>query len=99
MTIGTVVTKSQLDGEMGANALALRKDFRIAAEKRRYFLATPDAKLVALGYSDGTGANPVNEIAIIKSAYADLEAAYNAMVAANQWFNVDQLAGTGQTSS
>jgi hypothetical protein len=97
MTIGFVVTKQQLDGEMGANALALRHDFRIALEKRHFLLITSDVQLKALGYSDGTGTNPINEIAIVKSAYADLEAAYNAMVAANQWLNVDQLAGTIQT--
>jgi hypothetical protein len=90
MSIGFVVTKQQLDGEMGANALALRHDFRIALEKRHFFVITPDATLVALGYTAA-------EVATIKSAYADLEAAYNAMVAAGQWLNVDQLAGTIQT--
>lgn len=94
MTIGIVTTKPQLDAELGDIVVQLRKTFGRVERMRHVMVITPDATLKAMGYLDGTGApGEVNEIAIVKSAIADLEAARLLMDTNGSWLNADQLAG------
>lgn len=65
MSIGQTVAKPILDELMGTNALNLLRELRKVDEIRAYLLATPDADLVAMGYTSG-------EVATFKSAYADV---------------------------
>lgn len=91
MTIGTTVSKVQLDERAGQIAIDLIRAFREVAELHRYLLITSDADLVAKGYSDGAGANPVNEVAILKSAFADADSARTTFETLRA--NLDQVAG------
>lgn len=100
MTIGLSLTKQQLDTDFGQAALALRNALRRIEELHHFCLITPDSTFKTLGYSDGTGTNPVNEIAIIKSAFTDgdtlngLAVGTGTLAAAqNLLANLDQLAG------
>lgn len=95
MTIGLAsnTTKGSVDADIGQAALALRKAFAQIEELRHYCLITPDATLVALGYTQA-------EVAIIKSAFADGDTLFQVATGAaslptptNLLANLDQLAG------
>lgn len=95
MTIGlaATLTKATLDTDFGNVALALRKVLGQLEELRHYCLITPDATLVALGYTAA-------EVAIIKSAFADGDTLFQIATGAaplaaatNLMANLDQLAG------
>lgn len=90
MTIGRTVSKTELDQDMGDLAVDLIRAFRKVEELHRYLLITPDAALVAKGYTDGTGGT-VNEVAIIKSAWTDMDTARATWQGLR--VNLDQLAG------
>jgi len=94
MAIGIVTTKAQLDAELGDIVFQLRKVYGRVERMRHTMVITPDAKLVAMGYLDGTAApGDPNEVAIVKSAIADLEAARVLMDTNGSWVQADQLVG------
>ena len=64
MSIGLVVNKGQLDNVVGILARNLKITFDDVVNLNIYLVATADADLIALGYTS-------NEVATIKSAYAD----------------------------
>jgi hypothetical protein len=70
MSIGITVGKSEIDSRMGQLARDYQKVFRDLAILKSYFDATADPTLVALGYTAG-------EVAILKSAIADLNQLYD----------------------
>lgn len=93
MSIGLVTTKQNLDNDIGLVSLALRNAFRRIEQLRHYFLITPDATLVALGYTQA-------EVTTIKSAFVDGDTlrliweGTNALPVAQDFrVNMDQLAG------
>ncbi len=65
MSVGLPVTKSEIDTRAGDIARAFQNNFIDVATLQTYLASTPDADLVALGYTSG-------EVATIKSAFADL---------------------------
>lgn len=98
MTMGLPVTKAQLDNDFGATALGLRRSLNRIEELHHYLVITPDATLIALGYTAG-------QVATIKSAFSDGDTINNLAtgnatlaVATNLMANLDQLAGDLLTS-
>ena len=65
MSVGLPVTKSEIDIRAGDIARAFQKNFEDVVTMQTYLEATPNADLVALGYSD-------QEVATLKTAFADL---------------------------
>lgn len=70
MSIGIVTTKGEIDSRMGQLARDYQKVFLDLSVLKTYFDATADPTLVALGYTAG-------EVAILKSAIADLNQLYD----------------------
>lgn len=70
MSVGILTTKGEIDSRMGQLARDYQKVFRDLAILKSYFDATTDPTLVALGYTAG-------EVAILKSAIADLNQLYD----------------------
>lgn len=66
MSVGMPVTKGDVDSQAGQVTLQLREAFRAVAMFRTWLAATPDADLVAMGYTSG-------EVATLKSALNDLD--------------------------
>lgn len=65
MSVGLPVTKSEIDTRAGDIARAYQKSFEDVATMQTYLEATPNADLVALGYTD-------QEVATLKTAFSDL---------------------------
>jgi len=65
MAVGLAVTKGEIDARSGDIARAFQKNFEDVATLQTYLEATPNADLIALGYSD-------QEVATLKTAFADL---------------------------
>lgn len=65
MSVGLGVTKNELDGRAGDLARSFQRSFQQVATLKSYLDATPDAELVALGYTQ-------NEVAVMKTAISDL---------------------------
>ena len=65
MSVGLPVTKTEIDARSGDIARAFQKNFEDVVTMQTYLEATPNADLIALGYTDG-------EVAIIKTAFTDL---------------------------
>ena len=65
MSVGLPITKSEIDSRAGDTARAFQRAFADVATLKGYLDATPDADLVALGYTAG-------EVATLKTAWADL---------------------------
>jgi hypothetical protein len=65
MSVGLPVTKAEVDTRAGDIARAFQRSFEDVLTMQTYLEATPNADLVALGYSD-------QEVATIKTAFADL---------------------------
>ena len=70
MSIGIVVVKGEIDSRMGQLARDYQKLFSDMLILKSYFDSTLDATLVGLGYTAG-------EVAILKSAIADLNQLYD----------------------
>ena len=66
MSVGLPVTKSEIDTRAGDIARAFQKQFEDVATMQGYLLQTPDADLVALGFTS-------DEVTSLKSAFTDLE--------------------------
>ena len=66
MSVGFTISKGEIDTRMGDLSRSFQKLFRDEVVLKDFFDATVDADLQALGYS-------VNEVAILKSAIADLD--------------------------
>jgi hypothetical protein len=66
MSIGlnAVMTKATLDNDVGRTASMFHEAFERIRRHRHFFVITPDATLVALGYTAA-------EVATMKSAFAD----------------------------
>jgi hypothetical protein len=64
--IGIAVNKADLDKLTGETAQALNEAFKNVRDIQIYLLATSQASLNGLGYTD-------QEVATLKSAYADLD--------------------------
>lgn len=65
MSVGLPVTKNEIDTRAGDIARAFQKQFEDVATMQSYLLATPDADLVALGFTS-------DEVAALKTAFTDL---------------------------
>lgn len=65
MAVGLAVTKGEIDARTGDIARGFQRTFEDVLTMQAYLDATPNADLVALGYSD-------QEVAVIKTAFADL---------------------------
>ena len=65
MAVGLGVTKQEIDARAGDTARAFQKQFDDVATMKGFLDATPNADLVALGYTD-------SEVATLKTAWADL---------------------------
>lgn len=65
MSVGLPVTKTEIDTRAGDIARAFQKSFEDVLTMQTYLEATPNADLVALGYTD-------QEVATLKTAFADL---------------------------
>lgn len=83
---GIPVTKTQLDDKVGQTALTLKKAYDDAVDINTYLVATPDADLIALGFTQA-------DVTLIKSAYADL--AYQKTTAFDSSTFVKKLWGLG----
>lgn len=70
MAIGIIATKGEIDSRMGQLARDYQKLWRDLAILKAYFDATANGTIEALGFSAG-------EVAVIKSAIADLDQLYN----------------------
>jgi hypothetical protein len=66
MSVGFVVSKSEIDSRMGTLARTFQQVFRDEVVMKGYFDSTADTDLQALGYS-------VQEVATLKSAINDLD--------------------------
>ena len=66
MAIGLSASKADIDAQAGNTALTVREAFRTVQVFQAWLAATPDANLVALGYTAG-------EVATLKSAFTDLD--------------------------
>lgn len=66
MSVGIQVTKGEIDSRVGQIARDFQKLFRDLPILKNFLDATPDADLIALGYTAG-------EVATIKTAINDLE--------------------------
>jgi len=65
MSVGLPVSKSEVDNRAGQIAKSFQKAFNDVATMQSYLVQTPNADLVALGYTD-------QEVATLKTAYTDL---------------------------
>ena len=65
MSVGLAVTKAEIDARAGDLARAFQKSFEDVATLQGYLEQTPNADLIALGYTD-------QEVATLKSAASDL---------------------------
>lgn len=65
MAVGLPVTKDEIDTRAGDVARNFQRQFENVVTMQEYLLATPEADLIALGYTP-------NEVAVIKTAFADL---------------------------
>lgn len=65
MAVGLAVTKAELDSRAGDIARRFQQSFDDVATMQGFLDATPNADLVALGYTD-------QEVATLKTAWADL---------------------------
>ena len=65
MSVGLPVTKDEVDTRSGDIARAFQRAFADVLTMQGYLAATPNADLVALGYTD-------QEVATLKTAYVDL---------------------------
>jgi len=65
MSVGLPVTKQEIDTRAGDLARAFQDHFGDVGTLQMYLEATPNADLVALGYTD-------QEVATLKTAFADL---------------------------
>jgi hypothetical protein len=66
MSVGFVVSKSEIDSRMGNLARTFQQIFRDEVVMKGYFDSTVDADLQALGYTP-------QEVSVLKSAIADLD--------------------------
>jgi hypothetical protein len=65
MSVGLPVTKAEIDTRAGDLARAFQDHFADVATMQTYLEATPNADLIALGYTD-------QEVATLKTAFTDL---------------------------
>ena len=65
MSVGLPVTKQEIDTRAGDIAREFQRNFTDVATLQMYLEATPNADLVALGYTD-------QEVATLKTAFVDL---------------------------
>jgi monomeric isocitrate dehydrogenase len=65
MSVGLPVTKSEIDSRSGDIARTFQKSFEDVFTMQGYLEQTPNADLIALGYTDA-------EVAQLKTAFADL---------------------------
>jgi len=65
MSVGLAVTKNEIDTRSGDLARTFQRLFEDVVTLQGYLSATPDADLIALGYTGG-------EVATLKTAAADL---------------------------
>jgi hypothetical protein len=66
MSVGLPVTKSEIDSRAGDIARRFQQSFEDVLTMQMYLVATVNADLIALGYTD-------QEVAVLKTAFADLE--------------------------
>jgi hypothetical protein len=66
MSVGLAVTKQELDTRAGDISRQFQRSFDDVLVLQGFLLATPDADLIALGYT-------ADEVASLKTAFADLE--------------------------
>jgi hypothetical protein len=78
MSVGLPVTKDELDARAGDIARQFQRSFSDVVTLQEYLVATPDADLIALGYTDA-------EVASLKTAFTDL------MQLANLWIGAEAL--------
>lgn len=65
MAVGLTVTKNEIDARAGDLARAFQKNFEDVATLQGYLTSTPEADLVALGYTP-------EDVATLKTAIGDL---------------------------
>jgi hypothetical protein len=65
MSVGLGVTKSEIDIRAGDLARAFQKQFGDVVTLQSYLVATPEADLIALGYTS-------QDVAVLKTALSDL---------------------------
>ena len=65
MSVGLAVTKAEIDTRAGDLARAFQRNFEDVATLQGYLEQTPNADLIALGYTD-------QDVATLKSASSDL---------------------------
>jgi len=65
MSVGLPASKQEIDARSGDIARGFQKAFDDVATMKGYLDATPEADLVALGYT-------AQEVAIVKTAWSDL---------------------------
>ncbi|HMF95107.1 MAG TPA: hypothetical protein VKE96_12465 [Vicinamibacterales bacterium] len=65
MSVGLPVSKQEIDTRSGDIARAFQRNFEDVLTMQTYLEATPNADLVALGYTD-------QEVAVLKTAFSDL---------------------------
>ena len=66
MSVGLAVTKQEIDTRAGDIARRFQQQFEDVVTMQSFLTATPNADLVALGYTD-------DEVASLKTAFADLQ--------------------------
>jgi len=95
MSVGLPVTKDEIDARAGDISRAFQRLFGDVVTLQQFLLATPNADLIALGYTD-------QEVATLKTAFTDLTELANiwigqAALAAPKDFRafVKQLWGVG----
>lgn len=79
MSVGLPATKSEIDTRSGDIARQFQRSFGDVVTLQQYLIATANADLVALGYTD-------EEVATLKTAWADL------MQLAEIWTGAEALA-------
>jgi hypothetical protein len=65
MSVGLAVTKDELNARAGDLARTFQRAFGDVVTLQQYLTATPDADLIALGFT-------ADEVASLKTAYTDL---------------------------
>jgi len=65
MSVGLPVTKQEIDSRAGDIARMFQRQFEDVATMQGYLTATPEADLIALGYT-------ADEVASLKTAFSDL---------------------------
>ena len=65
MSVGLAITKQEVDTRSGDTARAFQRAFKDVITMQSFLQQTPDADLVALGYTQ-------EEVTTLKSAYNDL---------------------------